>query len=110
MVSTLTVPNFRPLADSLAFDLERFPDTLYVSLHASTGKYGCYCYKGVYGLACFSTEFGAERFTERIDLTGMAVMEVSFDQAREIAKDRPLPVTAIMLLNNINDPTIHFVH
>lgn len=88
---------------------EEFPETVYVSFHASTGKYGCYCHQGVHGLACFSTEAGAVRFTEWIELSGMAVLELSFDEARDVAKERPLPVIALMLLDSMDDPKIHFV-
>lgn len=88
---------------------ESFPDTLYLLSHPSSGKFGCYCHDGVHGLACFSTEGGAFRFAEHISLSGMASLEVSFDEAREIAKERPLPVISLMLLDQINDPVIHYV-
>ncbi|MBX7134321.1 MAG: hypothetical protein K1X67_16735 [Fimbriimonadaceae bacterium] len=88
---------------------ESFPDTLFLLAHPSTGKYGCYCHQGVHGLACFTTEGGAFRFAEFIDLSGMASLEVSFDEARDIAKDRPLPVVSLMLLDKIDDPVIHYV-
>lgn len=88
---------------------ESFPDTPFLLAHPSTGKYGCYCHQGVHGLACFTTEGGAFRFAEFIDLSGMASLEVSFDEARDIAKDRPLPVVSLMLLDKIDDPVIHYV-
>lgn len=88
---------------------ESFPDRLFLLTHPSTGKYGCYCHQGVHGLACFSTEGGAFRFAEFIDLSGMSSMEVSFDEARDIAKDRPMPVVSLMLLDKIDDPVIHYV-
>lgn len=88
---------------------ESFPDRLFLLTHPSTGKFGCYCHQGVHGLACFSTEGGAFRFAEFIDLSGMSSMEVSFDEARDIAKDRPMPVVSLMLLDKIDDPVIHYV-
>jgi hypothetical protein len=88
---------------------ETFPDTLYVLHHPASGRYGCFCHEGIHGLACFSTEGGAFRFAEWIDLSGMQTVEVSFDEARAVAKDRPLPVVSLMLLDHINDPKIHFV-
>ena len=39
----------------------------------------------------------------------MQVVEVSFDEAREIAKERPMPVVSLMLLDDLNDPQIHYV-
>ncbi|MCW5937506.1 MAG: hypothetical protein KIT11_09395 [Fimbriimonadaceae bacterium] len=88
---------------------DHFPDVVFVLRHPPSGKYGCYCHEGVHGLACFSTELGAFRFAEWIDLSGMSCMEVSFDEAREIAKDRPLPIVSVMLLDNLASPAIHFV-
>ncbi len=88
---------------------EVFPDKLFVLHHPSSDRYGCFCHDGVHGLACFSSESGAVRFSEWIDLTGMTTQEVSFDEAREVAKQRPMPVVAIMLLDRMEDPQIHFV-
>ena len=88
---------------------DTFPETLYLLHHPSSSKYGCYCHDGVHGLACFSTELGAFRFAEWIDLSGMAVQEMSFDEAREVAKQRPLPVVSLMLLDRMDDPKIHYI-
>lgn len=88
---------------------EEFPTSVHVLHHPPTGRYGCYCYQGIHGLACFSTESNAFRFAEWIDLTGMVVIELTFDEAREVAKERPLPVVALMLLDKLDDPKIHFV-
>lgn len=101
MNSTLELP-------ILGIDTD-FPESLYVLHHGSTGKYGCYCHDQVHGLACFSTEQSAFRFAEWIDLSGMSTIEVSFDEAREIAKSRPLPIVSLMLLDRLTDPKIHFV-
>lgn len=86
-----------------------FPDRLFVLHHPSSGKYGCFCHQGVHGLACFSSESSAFRFAEFIDLSGMTTQEVSFDEAREVAKSRPLPVVALMLCDELEDPQIHYV-
>ena len=88
---------------------ETLPDSLYVLHHPSSNRYGCFCHEGVHGLACFSTEGGAFRFAEWIDLSGMMTLELSFDEARDVAKERPLPVVSLMLLDSINDPVIHYV-
>lgn len=85
------------------------PERLFVLHHPSSDRYGCYCHDGIHGLACFSTEGAAFRFAEWIDLSGMASREVSFDEAREIAKMRPHPVVSLMLLDNLSDPVIHYV-
>jgi len=88
---------------------DTFPDSLFLLHHPASAKYGCYCHDGIHGLACFSTEMGAFRFAEWIDLSGMAVQEMSFDEAREVAKQRPMPVVSLMLLDRMDDPKIHYV-
>ncbi|HWD38888.1 MAG TPA: hypothetical protein VG944_08580 [Fimbriimonas sp.] len=88
---------------------ETFPDTLFVLHHPASNRYGCFCHEGIHGLACFSDEAGAFRFSEWIDLSGMTTREVSFDEAREVAKERPMPVVSLMLLDTLNDPKIHYV-
>ncbi|MCH7905212.1 MAG: hypothetical protein IH944_11710 [Armatimonadetes bacterium] len=86
-----------------------FPDQLYVLRHGPSAKYGCYCFDGVHGLACFSNDIAAFRFAEWIDLSGMACEEVSFDEARRIAQDRPMPIVSLMLLDDLDAPEIHYV-
>lgn len=96
------------LSPLLGLDSE-FPDRLYVLHHNASGKYGCYCHDGVHGVACFSAEEGAFRFAEEIDLSGMSTQELSFDEAREVAKGRPMPIIALILLDEMRDPKVHFV-
>ena len=88
---------------------ETFPDVLYVLFHKGSTRYGCFCHDGVHGLACFSSENAAFRFAEWIDLSGMATVEVTFDEARGVAQGRPLPVVALMLLDELDNPKIHYV-
>jgi hypothetical protein len=77
--------------------------------HPPSNKYGCYCHQGIHGLASFSNEDAAFRFAEFIDLSGMVTEQVSFDQAREIAKERPMPIISLMLLDDLREPVIHYV-
>ena len=88
---------------------ETFPQSLYVLHHPSSDRYGCFCHDGVHGLACFSNEAGAFRFAEWIDLSGMRTQEITFDDARQVAKERPMPVVSLMLLDQLENPIIHFV-
>lgn len=92
----------------LGLDTE-FPENVFVLCHPSSGRYGCFCHQGIHGLACFSSESSAFRFAEWIELSGLSTQQVSFDEAREVAKDRPLPVVCIMLLDDIQDPKIHYI-
>ena len=86
-----------------------FPEIVFVLHHVTSKRYGCYCHQNVHGLACFSTESGAAKFGQFIDLDGLKIIQLSFDDARDVAKDRPMPVTAIMLLDNMSDPKIHYI-
>ena len=88
---------------------ETFPENLFVLHHPASNRYGCFCHEGIHGLAAFSTESAAVRFAEWIDLVGMTTCEVTFDEAREVAKDRPTPVVSLMLLDSLQSPKIHFV-
>lgn len=88
---------------------QEFPDDLFILHHPPSGKYGCYCHEGVHGLAAFSSEMNAFRFAENLVLDGMVSMEVSFDEAREVAKSRPTHVVSVMLLDSMMDPKIHYV-
>ncbi|MEX1052156.1 MAG: hypothetical protein WEC83_02075 [Patescibacteria group bacterium] len=86
-----------------------FPDTLYILKHEPSGKYGCYKHDGIHGLAAFSFWEGACEFGAYIEQPGMEAIEVSFDEARRIAQERPLPIVSIMLLDDMDQPEIHFV-
>lgn len=88
---------------------EAFPERVFLLHHPASGKYGCYCHQTVHGLACFSTEARAFRFSEWLDLGGMVTEEVAFDEARDIAKERPLPIVSLMLLDSLEKPQIHYV-
>lgn len=88
---------------------QEFPDDVFVLSHPSSGKYGCFCHDGVHGLACFSSAKGAVEFASLIDLSGMRTEELTFDEARDVAKSRPLPVVAVMLLDSVDEPVIHYI-
>lgn len=103
--ATMTTQQTRPI---LGLG-ETFPDSLFVLRHPPTSRYGCFCHDGIHGLACFSEESSAAEFGTEIGLPGMTIEATSFDEAREIAKARPLPVVALMLLDDVGHPQIHFV-
>lgn len=86
-----------------------WPAELYVIHQFESGRFGVYCFQGVYGVAAFSTTSNARAFIEQIDDSGMEVIHVDFETAREIAKQRPHPVVSLMLLDDIQKPVIHYV-
>ena len=100
---TLTKPDLAPI---LGLD-DEFPDNVWV-LKAGL-KFVCYKHGNLHGLAVFSTASLAVAFNAAYGVPYAVGEEVSFDLAREIAKSRPPQVTCMMLLDDINNPTIHFV-
>lgn len=92
----------------LGLDVD-FPSRVFVIKHPPSGRYGCYCFDGIHGLACFSSGEAAMKFSGWLDLSGMEAEDVSFDQAREIAKARPALIVSLMLLDDMEDPEIHYV-
>jgi hypothetical protein len=92
----------------LGLDIE-IPNSLYIVYQESTKRYGCYSYNGIHGLACFSTEDLANNFAGIINFTDLTIPNVSFDEARDIAKERPFPVVCLMFLDNMQNPIIHYI-
>ena len=86
-----------------------FPSIVFLVAHPGSGRYGCYCHQGVYGVACFSSEKNAGTFAQRFADEGMSIERFTFDEARVIAKERPLPVVSLMLMDDPENPRIHFV-
>lgn len=104
-----------PIADLLTFDegwLDLggdFPDEVWVVRHSASERYGCFCHEGVHGLASFTRAADAKEFARWIELEGLAVVALGFDEARDVAKGRPMPVVSLMLLDDPNRPLIHYV-
>lgn len=88
---------------------EEFPDSVFVLRERNKNTYGCYCHRGVHGLACFSNPARACEFAMLLKTASIECLKVTFDEAREIAKQRPLPVVAVMLLDDLENPLIHYV-
>ncbi len=109
MAATQALQQIDVLPESLLGMGQEFPERVWLLHHPKSGRYGCYCYEKIHGLACFSEEVGAFRFAEWIELGGMIAVEVSFDEAREIAKTRPAPVVCLILLDSMTSPLIHYV-
>jgi hypothetical protein len=86
-----------------------FPSQIYLVFHPATKRYGCYRHQGIHGLASFSSVAKAVEFGKQIELNGLSIVQMTFDEARDVAKERPMPVTALMLLDNMSDPKIHFI-
>lgn len=96
--------------DIAPFGLDNeFPEKLYVVEYPQEGKYGCYVYQGIHGLATFEQEGKAILFTEFINLSGLKITQVDFDEAREIAKSRPLPITVMYIMDDFDNPIVHYV-
>lgn len=101
----------KTLDRNLLDELGTWPESLYI-LHASNGTYACYCYEGTHGLMTFEMEriaqIWARGFAAELGIA-LTIQQVSFDEARRIAKNRPLPLSALILADDIENPLIHFV-
>lgn len=86
----------------------RWPARLYWTQN-SRGLCGCYCFGGVHGLAVFSEVELAKVFADVVFPHGYEVKEGAFDEAREVAKSRPLPVVAMLLMDDPDNPQVHYV-
>jgi hypothetical protein len=89
--------------------LDDIPDNLYMLQHMYKPIHGLYAFEGVHGLAVFSTMTNAEIFVDKIGIDSMLVKDVTFDDAREIVKTKPQPINTVMLVDNLDDPVIHWV-
>ena len=86
-----------------------FPNEVHVVRHDASGRYGCFCHEGVHGLASFTRIEDAREFSTWIKLDGLSIITLAFDEARDVAKARPMPVVSLMLLDDFNRPLIHYV-
>lgn len=89
-----------------------FPENIYILKDKNKDKYACYhlTSEGIYGLMCF--EHNSNAASAKEDFQHKDILEITqttFDEAREIAKERPLPVTCLLLMDNPISPKIHFV-
>lgn len=98
--------------DLLGLDLGNFPDRLIVIEHV-TGMFMCYKEGDSHGVVCFSNEQFAcdfmREFCGELNSHDLRFIEVRFDEAREIAKTRPVYINSIILLDDLNNPEIHYV-
>ncbi len=107
IIETNISPEIAPFLDS------KFPDECVYFQGTFNPKVGCYSHKGIEGMALFE-DFGAGRlFVNMLPLTQRfgSLKKVTFDEAREIAKSRPLPVVALHLMdaNGTHVVDTHFV-
>jgi hypothetical protein len=86
-----------------------WPNDLLLLRHLPTGKYACFNHNGIVGVAAFTTEWNAIRFSEFVDSDDLTLESADFDTAREVALSRPSPVTALMLMDQMSNPVVHFV-
>jgi hypothetical protein len=86
-----------------------YPETLCILPHPASNKFFCYCFQGTHGLASFTTVDAAVSFVRDHRITGVIVLVLSFDSARQVAKERPAPIESLMILDDIADPIIHYV-
>ena len=85
---------------------DNVPSTVFGVKFTDIGKWLCKCDNGTHGLLVFKNEASATNELSKIKLETMLakkpqpsaiVVELSFDEAREVAKARPLPVCCLIL-------------
>lgn len=85
-----------------------WPSTVWVIKFAD-GRFACYFFGDLQlnGMCAFESEAAGYRFAEFIDARGCEALEVSFDEALDLAKARPPHVTCLMLVDNFpNNPRL----
>ena len=99
-----------PDTESLLFsiDLDHFPEVLWI-IRDQFKRYGCWVHDNVKGLAAFSTKERATEWAQgQFPPMLMRPEEVTFDEAREIAKSRPDNLQCLYLLDT-DEPLIHWL-
>ena len=97
------------LEDAPLLGLEtEFPDVVWALKHPPTEKWGCYKWDGIHGLAVFSAEHFAVQFAGYVE-EPLVPVEMSFDEARRVAQERPMPIVAVLLCDDLNAPKVHYV-
>lgn len=104
--------NVLPQAPIKGFD--EFPPHIWIIHYREAKKYACFEHFGINGLAAFSDEADAEYFACSIAeahclTSGLDIRQVTFEEARIVAKGRPLPIVSLILLDDFNDPLVHWV-
>lgn len=95
----------RPETETKAHSL--VPDHIYVLKVRNSDSYGLYMYKGKNCLAIFSQESNAYRFGEHIqNASNFEAIEVSIEEAVEIAHSRPCSVGFLIILDSIQYPVL----
>jgi hypothetical protein len=95
---------------------DEFPQVIWCLHHPDRDTYTCRSIPGdpaSYGMVAFSTLERTERFIERLNIrkpetTGCIPVLRTFDEARELAKERD-GVQALILLDDPRNPSIHYV-
>lgn len=88
---------------------DEWPETLYIVRDMDSDRCGCYYWRGLHGLAVFESNVNADNFASYGGLKAYCIRRVSFDHARDVAKKRPLPVVAMMLCDDLENPIVHYV-
>lgn len=117
-------PGVSPLPPNL-HGLDRpFPDTMFVLYNADEGKYiviDAYHTErdmpetfedGFEGVACFTTEayaLTATRQLERSGVSGFQPMDVTFDEAQAVARERTSDIAALILMDRPGRPIVRYV-
>lgn len=89
-----------------------FPSTLTILRQIKNSKHAC-CrlpLSDEIGLICFSNNIYAHRFVDSIEKGSYALQDMTFDQARDLAKRKDEPhLSALVLADDILNMLIHYI-
>ncbi len=93
----------------LGLDIE-FPNKVTLLKHPSTEQYWCLAFDGDHGVVCFSDDTLANAVSEKFGLKPHVHKTVTFDEAREIARQRSDPrIVCLLLLDEPNKVQKHYI-
>lgn len=103
----LDIPDY---LEENVFGLSEFPEELFCIVYPGK-KYAIYKWQGIHGLACFAVKEKAEQFANLVPDSKAVILAIEFDEARDIAKikSQTTQCCCVMLLDDINNPEIHYV-
>ena len=104
--ANVTYPPATSLEKQLNCD---FPPRVFALFHTQTGKWGGRNHDGTHGLAVFTAEQSARAFNNFLPVAEVEIVNLSFDEAREVAKHRPLPIICLLLCDDLDNPKVHYV-
>jgi len=75
-------------------------------------KHGCYCFKGIHGIACFRKRDAAAKFATFVQNAPSQVWKadlLSFEEACDLVKSKTAPINSLILVDAKDAPLVFAV-